>query len=403
MRLLHVVTLVSDDGLFGGPPSVAVAQSEELAARGHDVTLLSLWRGSGPAPDRAGAVRLRSRPARTLLPGRGCIGLLHPLLVRDLWRAVRGADVVHVHAGRDLVSLAALAVAALRRVPCVAQTHGMVEPRTALPVRIFDVLYLPLLRRARACCVLTEQERRLVARVLGPAGPPLRILPNGIRPGPPGPEPRQPRDPHVVFLARLHPRKRPEAFVEMAALVHEEMPEARFTLFGPDDGSLTAVRRLIGDGLADVVRYGGALAPAEAHEAYRTAAVHVLPSVNEPFGMTLIEALAAGTPVVCTDTCGIADELARRGAALVTDGSPAAMAAAVRRLLGDPDLCARMARAGRRVVEDVYSIGAVADRLEEIYQGGGPDEPAGPGHSARPVSPADDHPDRKPATPAPAV
>ncbi len=38
MRLLHVVTLVSDDGIFGGPPSVAVAQSAELAARGHDVT-----------------------------------------------------------------------------------------------------------------------------------------------------------------------------------------------------------------------------------------------------------------------------------------------------------------------------------------------------------------------------
>ncbi|MCE0445533.1 hypothetical protein LT493_12310 [Streptomyces tricolor] len=40
----------------------------------------------------------------------------------------------------------ALAVAAVRRVPCVAQTHGMVEPRTALPVRLFDLLYLPLLR-----------------------------------------------------------------------------------------------------------------------------------------------------------------------------------------------------------------------------------------------------------------
>ncbi|MCZ0990571.1 glycosyltransferase [Streptomyces diastatochromogenes] len=110
--------------------------------------------------------------------------------------------------------------------------------------------------------------------------------------------------------------------MEMAALVHQELPEARFTLYGPDDGSLPAVRRLIADGLTDVVHYGGALDPADAREAYRTAAVHVLASVNEPFGMTVIEAMAAGTPVVLTDTCGIADELARRGAAVVTDGTP---------------------------------------------------------------------------------
>ncbi|GGW44143.1 glycosyl transferase family 1 [Streptomyces lucensis JCM 4490] len=401
MRLLHVVTLVSDDGAYGGPTSVAVAQLEELAARRHDVTLTALWRGVSRAPDRLGPIRLRSRPARALLPSRGFTGVLHPLLLRDLWGAVGDADVVHVHAGRDLVSLAALAVAAARRVPYVAQTHGMVEPRTALPVRLFDLLYLPLLRRSRACLVLTEHERRLVARVLGPDGPPLRVLPNGIRPGAPEPEPRRPREPRVLFLARLHPRKRPEAFVRMASLVHETVPEARFTLYGPDDGSLPAVRRLIADGLTDVVHYGGALDPADAREAYRTAAVHVLASENEPFGMTVIEALAAGTPVVCTDTCGIAGELARRGAALVTDGSPEAMADAVRRLLGDPVLCARMARAGRRAVEDVFSIDAVADRLEEIYRDSARNRPAVLGDPRDEVRPAGGRPRQEPSAAEP--
>jgi glycosyltransferase involved in cell wall biosynthesis len=373
MKLVHAVTLVSDDGAFGGPTSVALAQLQECAARGHDVTLVSLWRGRSPAARRIGAVRFVSRPARRLVPGRGCLGLMHPLLLRDLWRAMGRADAVHLHAGRDLVSLAALAVARLRRTAFVTQTHGMVEPRSGLVARVFDGLYVPLLRRARCCFVLTERERRALSEVLGPDGPPLVTLPNGLRAA--GDEARtRPRDDHrVIFLARLHPRKRPEAFVEMAALVHKEMPEARFTLYGADEGSLPAVSRLIADrGLTDVVSYGGALDHAAALEAYRGAAVYVLPSVHEPFPMTVLEALAEGTPVVCTDSSGIASELARREAALVTDGSPEALADAVCLLLADAPLRRRLADAGRRAIDEVFSIRAVVDRLESTYRNRAP-------------------------------
>ncbi|MFI8190798.1 glycosyltransferase [Streptomyces sp. NPDC085946] len=367
MRVVHVVTLVSDDGAYGGPTSVAAGQLRECAARGHDVTLVSLWRGRGPAPARLGPVPLRTRPARSLLPGR-FTGLMHPLLVRDLWRSLGGADVVHVHAGRDLVSLTALAVAVLRRKRFVVQTHGMVQPRRAAAVRLFDRLYVPLLRRARGCLVLTGRERRDVAAVVGAGGPPLLTVPNGVRPGSGAAADPVRRGSEVLFLARLHPRKRPEAFVAMAALVHRRVPGARFTLYGADEGALPGVLRLIAaHGLEGVVSYGGALAHPEAVRAYARAAVYVLPSVDEPFGMTLIEALAAGTPVVCTDTCGIAEELAGRGAAVVTDGSPRELADAVCGLLADEGRRAALAAAGRRAVAEAFSVHAVTDRLEEIY------------------------------------
>ncbi|WP_369246707.1 glycosyltransferase [Streptomyces sp. R41] len=369
MRVVHVVTLVSDDGAYGGPASVATGQLEECAARGHDVSLVSLWRGGSRAPGRIGSVPFQTRPARRLLPGR-FTGLMHPLLVADLWRATGRADIVHIHAGRDLVSLTALAVAALRRKRFLTQTHGMVEPRRTAVVRLFDRAYVPLLRRARGCLVLTERERRAVAEVVGPGGPPLLVLPNGVRPQRRGAASGQlRRDPEVLFLARLHPRKRPEAFVEMAALVHLRVPEARFTLYGADEGSLPAVRRLIAArGLEDVVTYGGALEYTEAVRTYARAAVYVLPSVDEPFPMTVIEALSAGTPVVCTDTCGMADELARRGAAMVTDGSPRALADAVCEVLADEDKRRALANEGHRAVEEAFSIHAVADRLEGFYR-----------------------------------
>ncbi|MEV6653448.1 glycosyltransferase [Streptomyces sp. NPDC051219] len=367
MRVVHVVTLVSDDGAYGGPTSVALGHLDELAARGHSVALLSLWRGKSQAPKRIGSVLLRSRPARTIVPGQGFLGLMHPMLVRDMWRAMKGADVVHVHAGRDLVSLTALTLAVMRRKRFFVQTHGMVEPRQTVAARLFDRAYVPLLRRARGCLVLTEAEGQALTGAIGPDGPPLLLLPNGVRP-PAGRDERGPDSREVLFLARLHPRKRPEAFVEMAALVHKEVTDARFTLYGSDEGSLPGVRELIAArGLDTVVSYGGALEYTDAVRAYRQASVYVLPSVNEPFPMTVLEALAAGTPVVCTDSSGIAGELARRKAAIVTDGSPQEMADAVRDLLGDEELRRSLAEAGRRAVDEVFSIRAVGDRLEDIY------------------------------------
>lgn len=376
MRIVHVVTLVSDDGAYGGPVSVATGQLGELARRGHRVTLVSLWRGRrrGTAPPgRADGVPLRVRRAHGLVPGRGFLGLFHPLLLRDLWREVGAADAVHVHAGRDLVSLAALAVAAARRRRPVVQTHGMVQPRRSPAARLFDAVYVPLLRRARACVVLTEREETGLARVLG-AGrghrPPLVRLPNAVRAvegARPGPAPSD-AAPEVLYLARLHPRKRPEAFVRAASLVLTRRPGVFFTLHGADEGSLPAVRELIDRcRLAPQVAYGGPLDHDAALERIRAADVYVLPSVDEPFPMSVLEALAAGTPVVCTRSCGIAGELLARGAALVTDGSPAALAGAVERLLTDPALRASVAAAGRRAVAERFSLPTLADRLEALY------------------------------------
>jgi glycosyltransferase involved in cell wall biosynthesis len=369
MRIVHTVTLTGDDGAYGGPVSVATGQLAELAARGHDTVLVSLWRGRAVPPRTLDGVPLRAHRARTLVPGQGFLGLFHPGLAVTLWRLAGRADVLHVHAGRDLVSLAALAVAALRRRPFVVQTHGMVQPRRSAAARLFDRCYVPLLRRARAALVLTEDEETGLRRVLRPGGPPMVRLPNGVRPpadGPDGPQGTEGAD--VLFLARLHPRKRPEAFVRMAALVRAKRPEVSFALHGADEGRLAPVRRLIADeGLDGAVEYGGPLDHAAAVRRIARATVYVLPSVDEPFPMSVLEALAAGTPVVCTGSCGIAAELERRGAALVTDGSPEALAEAVLSLLEDRSLRERTAAAGRTAAREEFSLAAVADRLERLY------------------------------------
>jgi glycosyltransferase involved in cell wall biosynthesis len=143
---------------------------------------------------------------------------------------------------------------------------------------------------------------------------------------------------------------------------------ATFAIVGPDDGELAAVRKSISHlELEQVVRYEGALDYHAVLARMRQADVYVLPSVHEPFPMSLLEALALGLPSVCTDTCDISKPLHDHGATIVTDGSMTAMADAVQAILESADLRSQLSRNARRVVAEVFSMEAVGNRLERTY------------------------------------
>jgi glycosyltransferase involved in cell wall biosynthesis len=84
--------------------------------------------------------------------------------------------------------------------------------------------------------------------------------------------------------------------------------------------------------------------------------------------MSLLEGLALGLPSVCTDTCDISKPLRDHGAAIITDGSIAAMASAVQAILEDPDLRSELTRNARKVVAELFSMEAVGNRLERTYR-----------------------------------
>ena len=293
--------------------------------------------------------------------------MVSPGLALWLLRNIGDYDVVHVHPGRDLISTTSLALAWVRRRPYVTQTHGMVQPDERLRARIMDAAAVRMLIKAAGTrFVLTQHEEDGLQEVLGssmtcerlPNGVPEQTdLPNAARGG---------RE--VLFCARLHKRKRPVAFVEMAAELVRRGLAATFAIVGPDDGELTAVRESIShQGLEELLRYEGALDYHAVLTRMRQADVYVLPSVHEPFPMSLLEALALGLPSVCTDTCDIAAPLRDYGAAIVTDGSVNALADAVQAIFTDNGLRSELSRNARKVVAELFSMDAVANRLERTY------------------------------------
>lgn len=365
MRIVHVVTLATPDNVYGGPVRVAAGQVAELVARGHDATLVaSAPPGLVHSVEYLGApfhgFPLRRTPLVPGYAGYRAHGLID-------WLRSRGgeADVVHVHLARDLVTLPAVLAAQRQGIPTVVQTHGMIAPRADFAARVLDAFATRrALRGAGALLALNEEERRRLSQV-APTAPDAVVVPNGIRLESSATPARPGLRAEVLFLSRLHPRKRPDAFVRAASLVVVPGAAPVFSVLGPDEGALDAVRTEAARATADV-RIEGAIPPDAVAARMALADVFVLPAVDEPFGMVVLEAMAAGTPVVVTRSCGLAPDVEREGAGVVVDGSDASIAEAVQMLLEDPAMRARMGDAGRALAAR-YSLSGVVDTLEELY------------------------------------
>jgi glycosyltransferase involved in cell wall biosynthesis len=368
VRVLHVTTLVSPDGAFGGPVRVAVNQTVALRESGHDVVLVAGERGHphGP-PEQLSGAPVRLFPARHLLPSTGFSGVVSPGLLRYLQSALRPVDVVHVHLGRDLVTLPAAWLARHAGVPYVLQTHGMVIPsRNPLAGPLDALLTRRLLRGASTVLCLNEHEQTQVQSLVDR---PLRleVLSNGV---PVADEvPPLPARPEVLFCARLHPRKRPLMFAEMARDLLARGVDASFVLVGPDEGEGAAVSQVVESvGNPDRLRWEGPLDPARTLDRMRRASLFVLPSVAEPMGMAVVEAMSVGRPVVVTSSCGLASMVTETGCGIVVDETHDGLVAGVARALADPPSLQHRSPLAVQAARERYGMDDVVRRLERIYR-----------------------------------
>lgn len=367
MRILQVVTLLTPDNAYGGPLRVALNHVRELRAAGHIVDFVAGASGFDDLPDSVDGVQIRLFRVRRVVPGTGFAGLMSPSMLRHLMSRIRSYDVVHVHLARDLVTLPAAVLALLTRVPYVVQTHGMIDESNRRLARLLD-LSLSSAVVVGACSVLylTSREQASLSRLFKIPAEKLTRLPNGV------PIPtdvnRELDLVDVLYLARLHPRKRPLEFLKAARELGNVENKVHFSLVGPDEGEGGAVQAFI-DSLpaASNVTWEGAVGPEKTLDRMRTAAVYVLPSVDEPFPMSVLEAMALGLPVIITQSNGLAPYVKEYGAGIVIAENEGALVEPLKMLIDDPKLRARLGIQARRLVQDKFSISAVYQQLMAIY------------------------------------
>jgi glycosyltransferase involved in cell wall biosynthesis len=173
--------------------------------------------------------------------------------------------------------------------------------------------------------------------------------------------------PLVGVLARLQPEKGVATFLKAGAHVAKVVPQACFIVVG--DGPLRTelevlVRRLC---IEQNVRFLGFRSDPRA--LIELLDVLVVPSLTEGAPLVVLEAMAAGVPIVASAVGGIPDQIRHEGEGLlVPPGDPEALGDAVLKLLRDPGLARRMGASGCRKSASVFSHATMVARTEEVYR-----------------------------------
>jgi glycosyltransferase involved in cell wall biosynthesis len=356
-----LAVLVYDvDPRGGGMERQAVRLARALSSRAHDVRLL--------LATQPGLFRLPRRGFRD--PEEGLPALRAPLAAYEL---VAGASLVRTRArwhvlyavGLTMGVIGARMAAALDR-PLVLKLacggeHG--DAHALQSRRDGDRLLRSLLGRVvRFVCPSEEIEREW--RELGVEPARLVRIPNGVELARFPTRPRGPRSgrARIVFVGRLDRQKRPDVLVRAFA---RAKTDAELVLVGGGEraAEIESLARELGVGARTSL-----LGPrSDVPELLSSADLFVLPSAGEGVSNALLEALASGVPAIATAIAPNREVLEDGTGLLVPLDDEAALASAIERVLGDPELAARLGAAGRARVERAYDLARVADAYERVF------------------------------------
>ena len=171
----------------------------------------------------------------------------------------------------------------------------------------------------------------------------------------------------VGYVGRLERVKGCEHFLEAAAIIAESDPGVRFTVTGSGSIEADLLDLAAASPVADRIDFLGHVA--DVAPVYRMLDVVCVPSLSEAFGLSAVEALALGVPVVVSAVGGL-PEVVQDGVTgcLVPAADPAAMARAVLDLLAEPDRAAEMGAAGARRVDTMFTAAAMVAGYRRVYE-----------------------------------
>jgi glycosyltransferase involved in cell wall biosynthesis len=387
LKVIHVIPSVA--ARTGGTAYMALHLARALQAHGLEAPVFSTDQAApaqlGP---RAGRVDLQLPPVAgdydlRLFPVERVHRLAYaPSLREALQIEARTSDLIHVHTLFLYPTYAGYRAAVGARKPVVVSPHGSLDPWIRERGRLRKLAthlawQRRLFRQTAALHATTAEEHALWPKYarrrphfVVPAGIELaefRNLPDG------GAFRRElgigDDEPLIVNLGRVARKKGIDILVQATARLHRAGLPAHVAVVGPDDENLTPALACLAEReqIGSFVHFTGFREGHAKLEALAAATVWALPSHTENFGIAVVEALAAGCPVLVSTEVNLAPRIAAAGAGLVVAPTVEASAEGLRTLLADDALRLRVATAGRALAArfDWSEIGA---RMLDAYR-----------------------------------
>ena len=383
MKILHVIASIAPR--YGGPSKACFEMARAVARMGHTASIYTTNQdGSAELhvpthePVFREGVEIRYFPIQR--PRSWSVSIPLALALR---RAIPEYDLVHLHSLYLFHGAAAGHYCRKYGVPYLIRPHSTLDPfiyrRHRLRKSLAELLFEHRnIKHAAAIHFTTEEERRLAEPytfqtpgIVVPLGLELSAYENL-------PEPDSFRSRHpetrgkriILFYGRINFKKGLDILVRAFGSVARLRDDAHLVIAGPDnEGWARRVRGwLLDEGVCDRATFTGMLQGTDALALMRDAEMLVLPSHSENFGISVIEAMACGLPVIISDRVNIFREVEASLGGRVAPLRPDAFAHAMVDLLDHPEMARQMGQCGRAFVRAHYDWSTVAVALQDAYR-----------------------------------
>jgi len=383
LKILHVIANLAPR--YGGPAKACFEMARAMADQGHAVSIYTTNQ-DGPGeldapldkPVIKDGVEIRYFPIQQPRFW-GCSMPLARALRRDIHRF----DIAHISSLYLFHNMVAGHYCRKYSVPYLIRPHGTLDPflynRHRLRKSVMELLFdRRNIKNADAIHFTAEEERTLASRyvfqtpgIVVPLGLDLseyEKLPNRGAFRSRYPEIDDKRI--LLFFGRLNFKKGLDILVRASAEVARARNDVHLVFAGPDnEGYGDKIKTwLKEEGILDRATFTGMLLGDDKLAVLRDADLFVLPSYSENFGISVVEAMACGLPVVISDKVNIWREVAAGGAGRVAPCDADRFAEIMLELLDNPDLGRQMGEKGKTLVKEKYDWSKVGLALEEVYR-----------------------------------